>query len=115
MQIWNLIIEHVPQYLFRLLCRRQTHCCSSLEEVVLDQAASLPTLNLSGSFRLRQVQVFGAHRLTCLSLRGCQNLQVCHFDTPHLQFANVTGARTVALRFCKFVRSAVIRSWSAST
>ncbi|KAG7368686.1 hypothetical protein IV203_031437 [Nitzschia inconspicua] len=102
----------------RLSCpnleKLETHCCSSLEEVVLYDAASLPVLNFSGSFRLRQVQVFGAHNLTYLSLRGCRNLHICHFDTPHLQCANVTGARTVALRHCKHVRTAILRSWSSS-
>ena len=87
-----------------------TSACSSLDTLILHQADALKDLNVS-VLPVTRLEIM-APQLSELNLAHCRRLNRCSIHAPSLQRVNLHGCRTVALRFCKEVRSVQIRNWT---
>ncbi|KAL7570182.1 hypothetical protein ACA910_020018 [Epithemia clementina (nom. ined.)] len=111
----SLIVGHCDSLSFlRLKCPRlevlNTDACFSLDTLILEQAHALRDLSVS-VLPVTRLEVMAPH-LSQLNLANCKRLDRCSIHAPNLQHVNVHGSRTVALRFCKEVRSVQIRNWT---
>lgn len=92
----------------------QCNGCLSLQTLVLQGVDAMEYLCLSSLPIQRLVIV--APRLGHLQMENCKLLADCLIRAPSLQSVNVRGSRTVALRFCKQIRSVLMeKHWMART
>jgi hypothetical protein len=89
----------------------KTTSCTGIQIMIMDCPIMITTFDLKGLQRLHTLDVKAPY-LTYLNLHGCKSLNNCHIDCPRLQYVTVVGCRMVALRYCKTVRRAIIKSWS---
>jgi hypothetical protein len=88
--------------------------CLSLQTLVLQGVEVMEYLCLS-SLPIQRL-VIAAPRLVHLEMKNCKLLADCLIRAPSLQSVNVHGSRTVALRFCKQIRSVLMENhWMART
>ena len=111
----SLNVGHCDSLHFlRLQCPRletlDTDACVSLDTLILNQALALDCLSVS-VLPVTRLEVVAPH-LSELNLAQCKRLDQCSIHAPNLQRVNVRGSRTVALRFCKEVRSVQIQNWT---
>jgi len=93
------------------LLKLETAGCVALSTLLLD-SVSLQSLSLASLHNLQRLEI-QAPLLRSLTLTHCRRLDQVRVDGPDcLEQVVVRDCRTVALRFCKSVRRAIIAEWN---
>lgn len=109
-------VAYSPQlHTLRMVCSSLesllTSGCLSLTTLLMDaNQAPLIYLNISVLPALVRLDLVSLH-LQTLHLANCRRLNEVSVHCPALQTVNVSGSRTVALRFCKSVRRVILNDW----